>query len=404
MRTRSLCLVALVLSASGWHSARPVAAGEPPDADFGNAVDFSAGYTAEAWTGRGAGGGWDEAYLDNLDVVLEADLEAAFGWRDTRAVVHGLYNNGGSFGGRYLADLQGVSNIETGIEAARIFEAFIERGFGEHASLLFGLYDLNSEFDTLETSSLFIHSAHGIGTDIAQTGLAGPSIFPVTSLAMRFEYRWTDRWLARIAVLDAVPGDPDHPSRSAIELDADEGALLAGEVERSFPSGRILAGAWRYTAAFTDQLPTARSGTLVEDRGNYGLYLRGEWRPRAAPFSTFIRLGWAAPRFNAIEWFASAGAVYEGLFPARPEDRIGVALAVAQTSDEYRRAVRLAGLGPVSRREVALELTYEMPLGGRFVLQPDVQYILDPGLDPAADGAWAIGLRLTAALFGPGRS
>lgn len=48
-----------------------------------------------------------------------------------------------------------------------------------------GLYDLNSEFDALDDAGLFINSAFGVGTDIGLTGVNGPSIFPVTSLAVR---------------------------------------------------------------------------------------------------------------------------------------------------------------------------------------------------------------------------
>lgn len=76
-----------------------------------------------------------------------------------------------------------ISNIETGVRATRLYEAWLETGLGERGSLRAGLYDLTSEFDVLETANLFIHSAHGIGSDIGLSGLNGPSIFPVTSRA-----------------------------------------------------------------------------------------------------------------------------------------------------------------------------------------------------------------------------
>ncbi len=353
-------------------------------------LQFSLEYTAEAWTTLGNPASSGTAYLDNLDAVLEADLEALAGWDDTRAVVYGLYNNGTEFGGRYVGDLQGLSNIETGVSAVRLFEAYVETGLGGRGSLLVGLYDLNSEFDALESASLFIHSAHGIGTEIAQTGHNGPSIFPVSSLAARFDYRFGDGWLARAAVLDAVPGDPARPAHTTIDLGDGEGALLVFEAERRTGGARLLGGAWRYTAAFPDALANARQGAAEEARGNHGAYLRGEWQ--SGGWSFFARLGWAAPRFNAVEWYAGAGAVYAGGWTLRAADRLGLAFALAEVSGRFRQAQALAGES-VASRELAIELTYEMPLGERLVLQPDLQYIVNPGLDAHAANAWAVGLR-----------
>lgn len=371
-------------------AAVPVLAEEP-----NGGLQFSLDYTAEAWTTLGGTASSGTAYLDNLDAVLEADLEELADWNDTRVVLYALYNNGTEFGGRYLGDLQGLSNIETGVDAVRLFEAFVETGIGPNGSVLVGLYDLNSEFDALDSAGLFIHSAHGIGTEIAQTGVNGPSIFPVTSLAVRLDYRWGQGWLTRAAVLDAVPGDPAHPAHTTIDLGGAEGALLIAEAERRLGSGKLLGGAWRYTAPFPDQLRNVQAGTAHEDRGNHGVYVRGEWRP--GTWSFFARLGWAAPRFNAIEWYAGAGAVYDGEWTIRAEDRLGLAFALAEVSDRYRRA-RVLGGDIVASREFAIELTYEMPFGERLVLQPDLQYIGNPGLSDAADDAWAVGLRVVLSV------
>ena len=144
------------------------------------------------------------------------------------------------------------------------------------------------------------------------------------------------------------------------------------------------------TAAFSDLLESARLGSAYETRGNHGAYVRGEWQP--GTWSFFARLGWAAPRFNAVEWYAGAGAVYAGDWTLRADDRVGLAFALAEVSDRFRQARALEGES-VASRELAIELTYEMPFGERFVLQPDLQYIVNPGLGEAAGNAWAVGLR-----------
>ena len=371
----------------------PAAFGEETDTQ---AFRFSLDYTTEVWTTFGDAAESGAAYLDNLDAVLELDFEHLFGWRGTSGVIYGLYNNGREFGGRYVGDFQGVSNIETGVEAARIFEAFVVTEFGAQASLLIGLFDLNSEFDALETSGLFIHSAHGIGTDIAQTGLTGPSIFPVTSLAVRFDYRWSQHWLARAAVLDAVPGEPAYPKRTTVKLDSDEGALVIGEVERSTGTGKVLAGAWRYTGAFGDGLENGGLDAAHLDHGNHGVYFRGEWRSGSLAY--FARLGWAAPRFNLVEWYVGMGVVYDGAATLRAGDRIGLALAHAKVSEQQSAAAEIGG-GPVDADELAIELTYEAPLNDRFAIQFDLQFVANPGFDDDADVAKVAGLRFVWSLF-----
>src|SRR3546814_5297499 len=77
-----------------------------------------------------------------------------------------------------------------------------------------------------------------------------PSRFPTTSLAGRGAIGPAEGWTLRAALLDGVPGDPDHPARTAIRLGHGDGALAIGEVEAPLGQGKLLLGHWRYTAQF----------------------------------------------------------------------------------------------------------------------------------------------------------
>jgi porin len=343
---------------------------------------LEASYTGEVMSNLSGGVRRGERYLDNLDVVLEADLEQAIGWRGANLHVYGLYNNGKSVS-ELIGDAQAASNVETGTQAARLYEAWIDQKIGSNASIRAGLYDLNSEFDVLDTAGLFIGSAHGIGTDISQTGLNGPSIFPSTSLAARVDVTPAEGWAVRAAVLDGVPGNPNHPGRTTIRLGNGDGALLIGEAQAPVFGGKLLFGHWRYTARFD-----THQGS--RDRGNAGYYLRGE-----APLvgrdgtllSGFFRLGTAGGRFNMFDRFASAGFKLTGLVKGRDEDEIGLAFASAFTSRGYR----LTNGG--GKTETAVEFTYRAPVTDWLTLQPDVQYVRNPNADPAIDDALVVGLR-----------
>lgn len=338
-------------------------------------------YTGEVISNRG-GQRNGTRYLDNLDLVAEADLEQLAGWRGAQAHVYGLYNNGRSISD-LTGDSQAVSNIETGVRAIRLYEAWIEQRISDAVSLRLGLYDLNSEFDTLEASGLFVGSAHGIGTDISQSGVAGPSIFPFTSLSSRIEVD-QGRWKVRAAVLDAVPGDPDRPRRTAIQLSRREGALLIGEGELSLPSGKLLLGHWRYTARFTDH--AGFSG-----RGNAGFYLRGEQtitRDAAGnALDAFFRLGVAKGRFNMFDRFASAGIKWTGVH----QNEAGLAIASAFTSPSYR------AICGCPRVETAIEASYRVQFNDFLGIQPNVQWVINPASAPGIGNAVVAGLRFQLA-------
>jgi carbohydrate-selective porin OprB len=101
----------------------------PRAAEETSAFDLTAVYTAEILGNARGGANRGARYLDNLDVTLTVDAERAFGWRGATLLAYGLYNNGEPFSGDLVGAAQGVSNIETGVRAARLYEAWIEQRF-----------------------------------------------------------------------------------------------------------------------------------------------------------------------------------------------------------------------------------------------------------------------------------
>jgi porin len=363
------------------------------------AVDLSVVYTADIWRNMRGGlrRGW--RYLDNLDVTLTVDAERALGWNGATIFLYGLYNNGNSLTDDLVGDAQVVSNIDAGVRAARLYEAWVEQRFaGDRGSVKVGLYDLNSEFDATDSGGLFINSSHGIGPDFSQTGQNGPSIFPSTSLAMRVDYALTDNWIVRAAVLDGVPGDPNRPKRTTIKLGNGDGALLVGEVNYVDDDTKVALGHWRYTARFDDLVATQPDLSPVRRRGNDGFYMLAERRltreaeDDAQGLSGWVRLGVADKRVNPVQRYIGGGLVYTGPIAGRDEDQLGIAVGHIDFGSPYRQAVALAGDPPV-RNEMFVELTYRAAITDWLTLQPDVQYIANPGGSNALRDAVVVGLR-----------
>lgn len=353
-------------------------------------------YTGEVW--RQASGGIERGtrYLDNLDLTLDVDGERAFGLPGLQLFGYALYNNGNVLCDELVGSAQCVSNIES-IQALRLYEAWAQWKSQHEFSLKAGLYDLNSEFDSIESAALFISPSHGIGPDFSQTGLNGPSIFPVTSLGLR-AMQTLGAWTVQAAVLDAVPGDPGHPKRTAVQLSSDEGALLIGEVNYRFESGaRVGSGYWRYTAKFDDAIAVDEQGEPLQRSGNDGAYLIIESpaffaRERQGGINVFARAGTADRRFNAVETYFGAGAVYSTAARNGRERALGVALAIAELGTPYRAALA-SGEVASDAREYNWEATYRMTVNDWLTLQSDVQYTHNPGMDPERRSSWSVGLR-----------
>lgn len=351
----------------------------PEHEGAGGALAFEAAYTADLWRNEG-GVGDGTRYLHNIDLVAQLDLGRTLGWEGATAQAYVLYNNASALS-ELTGDAQVVSNIEAGVEALRLYEFWIDAPLGDDASLLVGLYDLNSEFDALETSSLFIGSAHGIGTDISQAGENGPSIFPVTSLSARLQVEIADNVTVRTAVLDGVPGDPERPARTAVRLGKGDGALLIGELDVGDENSRLIAGAWGYTEPFDTH-------DLAGQRTSNGFYLRGE--AQLAEFGTgalrgFARLGAASGEVNPFARFVSGGLTLE----TGADGTLGIAVAHAALSDEFRAATPGLDSG-----ETVLEATYAHAVTDWLEIQPDIQWVINPSADPAVDDAVAFGLRV----------
>lgn len=353
-------------------------------------VDIEIAYTADVM-GNVSGGIKNGARaLDNLDIVFNFDGEKLFGSEGTSASIYLINNNGGHPDADLTGSAQGIDNIEVSDAAGRVYEAWIQQNFFDDAlSIRAGLYDLNSEFYVTDSSGLFLHSTYGIGTDFSQSGVNGPSIFPVTSLAARVLVQPSDQFYFQTAVLDAVPGDPNNVHGTHIDLRDNEGALIAAEAGFTPEGGKVAIGGWYYT----ERAPDLVGAGMHHNQGAYIIgehVLTHEEGSDDQGLTGFARFGIADDSVNQFDYAWSTGLVYTGLIPGRDEGQLGFGIAGAHNSDDY-----ITSSGPADSNEIALELTYADNITPWLSVQPDVQYIVNPGTDPSLENALAVGARIS---------
>jgi porin len=361
-------------------------------------------YTADLLRNTRGGLAPGNAYLDNLDISLAIDGEIAFAIPGLRLLATGLYNNAARFSERFPADAMTVSNIDAP-RAVRLYEAWADWTFAENgSSVLIGLYDLNSEFDVGDARSLFINSSFGVGHELGQTGVNGPSIFPSTSLAVRMALKPARDWTLIAAAFDGVPGDPDAPAATRIHLGGEDGALLVMELQRAGTRlTKLAAGAWHYTEKFQridDALLGIESPRTAANSGAYALGDLTLWRDALNDdhrLESFIRIGVASDAVNEYASSAQLGFILGQPFGASLEESLGFGVASARIGAPYRRAQASIGAA-IQNAETVLELTYRRAISSWLIVQPDIQFILDPGADRSLRNALVIGLRIELSI------
>lgn len=359
------------------------------------ALDLSIGYTADV-TGVVSGGTAKRGrVLDNLEIGADLDLDRAIGWKGATAHVLVLNNSGGT-PNEDAGTAQGVDNIEVSRQRLRLFEAWIEQGFGgDKGSALVGLYDLNSEFYANDSAGLLIGPAFGIGSELADTGPNGPSIFPSTALAVRVKWTPGGTTYVQAAALNAnagVLGDP-----GGVDTSFDSGALVIAEAGWT-GAGKIALGAWRYTGKQDDIRDLTALGE-PRRRDAQGAYLLLERRltkaaedaPRQA--TAFARLGVSDGDTTAFKGGWQAGLLVEHVFDSRPKSALSIGVNQGYFSGKARANVADAG-GALKRAESAIELTYADTFGP-LTLQPDLQYIKNPAGDAGIGHAVVAALRVS---------
>jgi porin len=352
-------------------------------------------YTADVTGALDGGPKRAGRFLDNLDVIVDGDLEKAWGWQGAVLHVYLLNNSGGQPNDR-VGTLQGVDNIEVSRPRGRLYEAWIQQSFaGGRASALAGLYDLNSEFYSTEASGLLIAPPFGIGSEIAASGPNGPSIFPSTSLSVRLKATGENGAYLQTALVNAdagTIGDPDGPN-----MRMDRGLLAIAEAGIG-EGRRVAVGAWRYTRKQDDIRDLAASGEPGRS-GAQGVYLLAE-QPLAdggesgRSANAFVRVGLSDGDTTVFAGGWQAGVLVERVFASRPDSAFSVGVEQGFLSDKGRANLRDEGLDAASA-ESSLEITYSDRIHPRVTLQPDLQVIRHAGGDRQAPTAIVGALRVT---------
>ena len=108
--------------------------------------------------------------------------------------------------------------------------------------------------------------------------------------------------------------------------------------------------------------------------------------------TNFLRIGSADGNTTRFNYAWTCGINFQGIIPSREKGIAGIAFQQAINSNTFRLSKQIDSISTL-KSEYGIELTYQDFVTPWLTLQPDVQYIFNPGATPGIKNALVIGLR-----------
>lgn len=403
----------------------------PAISDHG--VDLFASYSAEVWGNTAGGLKQGSVYTGLLQFGANVDLEKFVGWKGASVNTTWLWLSGRDASADLVGNIFTVSNI-AGFNTLRMFDLWFQQNFlDDKISIRLGQLNADGEFVISDYSALFLNGTFGWPAFIYSNVPGGGPGYPMGTLGARIALHPVDWFTFQAALFQGNVFD-QNVNRHGFRwrLDAETGYLWLNEAQVRWNHqdnatglpGQVKAGFWYDTVNFASAAPD--SSKIYQ--GNYGFYgiidqmLYREPSP-AAPLASkdgktvvdgksakstvaaasnpstqglgwFGRIAFSPQDRNFMGFYFDTGLSYQGLIPTRDNDTLGLAFAYGQLTSGAAQTAFDDGSRGVGA-EMVLEATYQAQINNWLVVQPDIQYIINPGGSSSIPNAFVIGGRLT---------
>ncbi len=349
---------------------------------------------------------------------VQLDTKPLFGLEGGIFNVSGFHIWGGDLSESNLLNLQTVSGLEANA-SIRLWELWYQQNFGARFDVKIGEQSLDNEFMMSQNAGYFLNSVMGWPMLPSANLPAGGPAYPLSGLGVRARAHPSDAVTIMAGVFNGSPiplNSPNTPlsNPNGVSFPLNTGVFAIAELQYTFPaatpSGKAAAdgplpgtykiGAWYDSEDFDSQqydtvgVPLASpesNGMPAQRQGNYAIYAVADqmiWRASDPNrnVSAFIR-----PMFttlqdrNLISFSVNGGLTLHDPLPGRENDVFGLGFGVAQVSngaannDRALQVFEPTVYTPVRGTETFLEATYQAQILPSLQIQPDVQYIINPG-------------------------
>ena len=383
-----------------------------------NGMTLSVQETSE-YLGNTSGGTKQGFEYDGLtQAVLQLNTQRAFGHYGGLFNISALQIHGKNLSTDNLQTLQTASGIEAD-RATRLWEVWYDQKFLEEDRLdiKVGQQSMDQEFMVSSNALMFVNTMFGWPMLPSADLPGGGPAYPLSALGARLSARPVDGLNVLAGVFSASPvsnnnGDPQMVNHHGTSFPRGQGTLSIVELQFAYPAlGSMVEpdakpplawtyriGAWYNTQDFNDLrldnsggLMAVSNGQPMQHHGNYAWYAvadRMVWLDERDPnrtISVFGRvMGTPLKDRNVIDFSANLGLTFHSPFRYRTDDTFGFGVGYAHVSNNAS-AFDIDNLnvstttGPIRNNEKFVELTYQYQVKPWLQLQPDIQYVFNPG-------------------------
>ncbi len=337
-------------------------------------------------------------------MTVDVDTGKAFGLQGGTFHTSALQIHGSPLSPGYLDNLQGANGNE-GENATRLWELWYDQQFlNNRFDIKIGQQSVDNEYMISTYSGLFINTMAGWPLVPSDDLYGGGPAYPLSSPGVRLRVEPNGNVTILAGVYDDNPGggafddDAQALDPSGTKFNLNTGALWMGELQYATKiaglAGTYKFGGWYDSGTgFLDQRYDNDGGLLADPSsdgnpmmhtGNYSLYGVADqtvWQSKAdsaRSLNVFGRIMGAPSNRNLISFFVNGGATLTAPLPGRDNDTAGVDFGLGKVSPDAAAADRDAGLAPRTTEEL-IELTYQAQATPWLILQPDMQFIVNPG-------------------------
>ena len=358
-------------------------------------------YNGEAFGDISGGLRQGAIYEGMVKFGVGVNLEKLLGWENAAFYANIIVPHGDSLTSRYTGDFNVVSNIDT-YDSLRLYKLWLQKVFDNGKwSVRVGQIAADKECFVSDGASLYFNNAFGT-FPVFSANIPGP-IFPLSAPGARVKWTPSDEF-SLIAMV--FSGDVGLASTNTHNTDwhfrSGDGTLSLVEMAyktHQADGDKGLPGTFKL-GGFYDSKSFPEEDGAAPKHGDYGFYAMADqllYReaggdqddPRG--LGIFARTGFAPnPDRNVVSFDFETGLNYTGLLPSRAKDITGIGFAFTHLSNPYVMAQN-----GTKHHEALIELTHLVVLGDHFSVQPDFQYIMNPGGLGGIRNAFAAGLRFT---------
>ena len=376
-------------------------------------VELSASYTNNIAGNPVGGMSQSFAYADNFSFGMQLDFEKLIKWQGLTLTVSALDRNGSNLSARNIGNqftVQQVYGTETVVFYALVLE---QRLLEDKLGIKLGRFSTGDDFASSPLYWLYMNNGIDGNPQALPVNTAFTS-YPASVWGARLRVDPSPEWFAMGGIYQATSLNLYRDHGLDWSINNSDGVLMIGQVgwtpeffkkpaAASKPSdGKSLAEGKTvrpvspdagmqglpghyWFGAYYSPWQFAQFGSTETASNSYGFYWHADqmvWQedPGSDQGLTLWSAFVLSPQQNIskLPFQVNSGIVYKGLVPARDHDTTMLGFVYGNFSDDYAGTVAATGAGTPSY-EIALEADYRIQVTKFAYIQPNVQWIINPG-------------------------